>query len=336
MRNSLKVCACAALWIVATGISACDQPVAQTSVYYDLSHSVGTFHPLTDTPNTSDLDRPYENSRPGATSGGSQAVRIAKPNFPAKLGYFQWGMFLVDEHYSTHVDSQHHFIATDPDLQIENPDRRTVAGLTLDDLIGPIVFIDITDRVQGELDKNGGRPSADTAVTDFSDGGQATIRASDLEAVEPYLVDGAFIVLKLGWEQFFWGRWDGNGWMHPYNNGMNHPGMTREAVEWLLAFENRTGIRINGFVADNVAVESGESILGEGGSVSGAMPVLNGLYLHAAGLQHGWKIVENAANLGVLADHPQGSCKLIIGAPKVAGASGTPARLIAECRDPAG
>jgi kynurenine formamidase len=318
--------------LVIAGLSAsCVAPKSNEAVYYDLSHEVPTFAPFQGALDRADLNRPFGNSRPAATSGGFQAVRRAKPDFPGRLGYFQWGIFVLDEHYSTHIDSQHHFVTTAPELQIDDPDRRTVAAFALDDLIGPIVYIDVSDRVQLELDKNGGQPSPDPEVTDFGESSMATVRVADLAAVEEFLVDGAFLVLNLGWAQFFWGASPANSWLHPYNNAMNHPGLTKAAVDWLLALEKRKGFHIKGFVADNIAVESGATILGPDGTVLAERPQLNGLYLHAVGLQRGWKIIENATNLEVLASHPQGSCTLIVGAPKIAGASGTPARLIAAC-----
>ncbi len=39
---------------------------------------------------------------------------------------------------------------------------------TVEDLIGKAVVIDISARVQAELDKNSGKPSPDTKITDFS------------------------------------------------------------------------------------------------------------------------------------------------------------------------
>lgn len=321
---------CVVLAVAGLSVS-CIAPQSDEGVYYDLSHDVPTFAPLEGAMDSADLSHPLENSQPAATSGGFHGVRRAKPNFSARLGYFQWGILLVDEHYSTHIDSQHHFITTAPELRIAVPDRRSVAGLTLQDLIGPIVYVDISERVQLELEKNGGKPSPDPAVTDFGESGMATVRVADLEAVEDFIVDGAYLVFNVGWEQFYWGAPPANSWLHSYNNGLNHPGLTKDGVNWLVDLEERKGIRINGLVADNIAVESGATILGPGGTVLGDQPQLNGLYLHAIGLQRGWKIVENAANLGVLASHPQGSCTLIVGAPKVVGASGTPARVIAAC-----
>ena len=97
----------------------------------------------------------------------------------------------------------------------------------------------------------------------------------------------------------------------------------------MIALEEEKGIRINGLVADNIAVESGESLLGKDGSIDEEPPRINGPYLHALGLQRGWKLVENVANLHLLQNMPQGSGTLIVGASRIIGVSGAPARVMA-------
>ena len=66
----------------------------------------------------------------------------------------------MDEHFATHVDSQCHFVTTDPELTIDQPDRRYAHEFTLGDLIGPLVYIDISERVDAELKKNSGQRNA--------------------------------------------------------------------------------------------------------------------------------------------------------------------------------
>lgn len=235
----------------------------------------------------------------------------------------------MDEHFATHVDSQCHFVTTRPELKISEPDMRYAHEFTLADLIGPLVYIDISERVENELAKNKGIPSPDISITDFSNNSAATVRLSDIEPLEKYICEGAYLVFNTGWEKTWWGENPENGWLHPYNNALNHPGVTPEVVDWLIALEDRRGFRINGLVADNIAVESGESLLGKGGSVTIEPPEINGPYLHALGLQRGWKLVENLANLHQLRDLPQGEGTLIVGAAKIMGVSGAPARVIA-------
>ena len=105
--------------------------------------------------------------------------------------------------------------------------------------------------------------------------------------------------------------------------------MTPEVIDWLIELEEKKGFRINGLFADNIAVESGESLIGPGGSVDVQPPKIYGPYLHALGLQRGWKLVENAANLNLLKNMPQGAGTLIVGASKIIGVSGAPARVMA-------
>jgi kynurenine formamidase len=121
-------------------------------------------------------------------------------------------------------------------------------------------------------------------TTDFSKTSQATVRLSDIEGLEEFITDGAYLVFNTGWEGMWWGENPENGWYHPYNNGLNHPGLTPEVVDWLIALEERKDIRINGLVADNIAVESGDSLLGTDGSVDEQPAKINGPYLHALGL----------------------------------------------------
>lgn len=295
--------------------------------YIDLTHTAPTFEPEQGDMTRPDLTRPVAGSTP--VCGHGLGTRLKKNDFQARAGYFQWGLFCLDEHFSTHVDSQCHFITTDPALSIEEPDMRYAHEFTLEDLIGPLVYVDISAKVNRELQKNAGRPSPDTRLTDFGNNSDATVRLADIEVLEPCIRENAYIVFNTGWEKTFHGRSPENGWYHPYNNGLNHPGVTPEVVDWLIDLEDRKGFRINGLAADNIAVESGESLLGEGGSVDAEPAVINGPYLHAIGLQRGWKLVENLANLEQLKGFPQGAGTLMVGASRIVGVSGAPARVVA-------
>lgn len=302
-------------------------------VFYDLSHPVPLFKPLGGDSTRSDLSAPINDSKPVAGSGGNLGVRTAKPNLTVANGTVQWGYFFLEEHYGTHVDSTHHFITTNKNLiTVDDPDQRSVDEFSLQELIGPIVYIDISDRVRRELARNGGKPSPDTSVTNFDNDSGNNVSAADIDVVAEYLVDGAYIVINTGWEEFYQGPpAPGSNWAHPYNNLLNHPGITPDAVDRIVAIEKARDIRIGGLAADNIAVESGHSIRGPEMGTDEVNPSEFHMYLHAVGLPRGWKLVENAANLDVLSAHQQGSCTLIIGAPKLVGASGSPARLIAMC-----
>ena len=304
-----------------------------TPIFYDLSHPIPLFEPREGDSTKSDLSRPVNDSKPVAGSGGDQGVRTAKPNLSVANGTVQWGYFFLEEHYGTHVDSTNHHLTNNESLiTVAEPDQRSVDEYSLQELIGPIVYIDISDRVRKELAKNGGKPSPDRSVTNFDNDSGNNVSAADIDAVADQLVDGAYIVINTGWEPLYEGPPPtGSNWSHSYSNMLNHPGLTPDAVDRIVAIEKARGIRIAGLAADNIAVESGHSIRGPKMGTDTVNPNEFQMYLHAVGLPRGWKVVENAANLAVLAGHQAGECTLIIGALKLAGASGSPARLIAMC-----
>jgi kynurenine formamidase len=308
-----------------------DSPL-QAYNFHDLSHIVPFFHPLHGDNTKSDLSKPSGNSKPVAGSGEMLGTRTIKPPFQTKTGMVKWGHLYMEEHYSTHVDSTDHYITTDESLITHHPqDHRSAEEFTLEELIGPMVYIDISERVKKELAKNGGKPSIDTSITNFDNDSGNNIGIDEINAIADQIVDGAYLVFNLGWEQNYVHPPLKSNWEHPYNNNMNHPGITPAAVDRLIEIENERGIRIAGIAADNIGVESGHSIRGD-------MPTdrLNPrefvMYMHAVGLHRGWKIIENAANLSALSPYKNGDCTLIVGAPKMAGSSGSPARLIAMCK----
>ena len=98
--------------------------------------------------------------------------------------------------------------------------------------------------------------------------------------------------------------------MHPYINGLNFPGFGKAAVEKLIEIEERKGVRINGIVMDNLAIDSGES----GRGSDGKNPFGDGWHTHRLGLARGWKLLENAAGTGQIANET-GDCTLIAGDP---------------------
>lgn len=305
-------------------------------VFYDLSQLVPLFAPLDGDSTVSDLATPVGGSRPVAGSGGLLGVRTPKPTLQLVNGRLQWGYVYYEEHYSTHLDSTDHFLTTNKELlTVDEPDRRGVHEFSLAELIGPIVYIDISARVAVELSKNDGQPSPDVSVTNFDNDSGNNVTKADIDAVAEHILDGVFIVMNLGWQPFYEGPpAAGSNWAHPYNNMLNHPGITPDAVDRLIEIEAQRGVRIGGLVADNIGVESGHSLRGpEMGTDALHVPGFH-MYLHAVGLSRGWKLVENATNMSVLSPYPQRACTLVIGAPKAAGASGIASRLIAMC--PAG
>ncbi len=224
-------------------------------------------------------------------------------------------------------NSTDHYQNTPGNLSVPKHDNRSTEEYGTKDLIGPIVFIDISDRVAKELAKNGGNPSPDTKVTNFSDDTPNTVTAADIAKVERQIVAGSWLVIRTGWDKFFFGRPPENPFMHPYNNGLNYPGMTAAAVTKLKDIEDKKKIRINGIAMDNLSIDSGHSGRGPDNNPNG-----RGWYAHHEGLQRGWKFIENATNLGTLAGKRADQCALIVGSIKLVSASGAPARLLAMCR----
>ena len=119
----------------------------------------------------------------------------------------------------------------------------------------------------------------------------------------------------------------GNVQDSPYINGWNFPGLSAAACDKLIEIEDRMGVRINGVAMDNIGIDSGENSAGPKGDL-----VTDSWHCHVRGLQRGWKFVENAANLGQLAEAKLGSCSLFVGAPKLVGGTGGPSRVMALCK----
>ena len=208
-------------------------PALAGSITIDLTHPIPTFHPTEGDPTAPDLNRPWLDSVP-IPSFGQQAV-FSISEFPTSQGHFDLGRIILSEHHGTHLDTPGHYINNEGSMEAGGAapgERKLAHQLTSDDLIGPAVVIDISGRVQAELDKNGGMASADRAVTDFSNGSGNVVGADDIDAVADRIADGVFLVLNLGWSDFFF---QGTDFVNdPYINGFNHPGMNKEAVDRLI------------------------------------------------------------------------------------------------------
>ncbi len=290
----------------------------------DLTHPIPTFKPMEGDPMKPDLGQPWLDSTP-IPSFGQQAV-LSYSQFPTNQGYFDLGTLVLSEHHGTHMDTPGHFVNNAETQAAGNPpaDRRKLAHLLgAEDLTGRIVLIDISGRVDAELAKNGGKPSPDTAVTDFSDDSGNVVTADDIAAVAGRLADGVWLVLHQGWSRFYFQGTDFA--KDPYINGWNYPGLTPAAVDKIIEIEDAKGIRINGILSDVIGVETGENSIGEDDQWT------NSWYAHVHGLQRGWKFVENANNLGQLAMAKPDNCTLVVGALKHVRGGGGPSRVMALC-----
>jgi kynurenine formamidase len=309
--------------LVLAGVFGLATGAAAQTFTVDLTHPIGTFAPLNGDISKPDLTKPYRNSIAVPTFG-AQAVYEVLPKFETNRGYFGLGRVLLADHHGTHIDSPGHFINAANSAEQAKPDQRSIDELKPSELIGPVVFIDISSRVQAVLDKNGGKPSPDRKVTDFSNSSRAVVTKADIDAVKGKIKAGAWIVANAGWSRFFM---EPDMAKSPYINGWNYPGFSQAACDAIIALENAGKFRINGLVMDNIGIDSGENSGGPKGDL-----VTDSWHCHVRGLQRGWKFVENAANLGQLAQARADSCTLFVGAPKTVAAYGGPSRVLAMCR----
>ncbi len=165
----------------------------------DMTYPIPTFEPSPI--GSGALGKPIMGSKP-IGSFGPQAVIIGLPHFPTGDGHFILQQVILPEHHGTHLDPPGHFNLKQEAMESASPDTRTMDKLTHKDLIGPAVVIDISRRVQAELDKNGGTPSPDLKLTDFSDASGNVVTAADIDAVADQLTEGAWVIMHSGWSQF--------------------------------------------------------------------------------------------------------------------------------------
>jgi kynurenine formamidase len=288
----------------------------------DLTHPIPTFQPMEGDPMKPDMSKPWLDST-AIPSFGQQTV-LSIGQFPTNQGHFDLGTLVLSEHHGTHIDSSAHYVNNADSQEAGNPaadQRKYMHMLDGGDLSGTIVLVDISARIQAELDRNGGRPSPDTSVTNFSDDSGNAITADDISAVADQIDDGVWLVLSQGWSRFYF---QGTDFVNdPYINGWNHPGINKAAVDRLIEIMETKGVKIAGIIADNIGIDSGESAIGVDDKWS------NSWHAHVRLLQRGILFVENATNLGQVA--MAGDCTIVVGAPKHVRGTGGPSRVMAIC-----
>lgn len=313
---------------VATALVAGSAAAQAETFWIDLTHPIPTFKPMEGDPLKADLNQPWLDSKPHPTFDQQAILTISE--WPTNNGYFDSGKLIVDEHHGTHIDSLNHFLNTEATTEeggIPAADRISAERLTVQQLVGPIVVIDISSRVQAELDKNGGKPSPDKSVTDFSDASGNVVTPDDIAAVADKLQNGTWLILNLGWSRLYFDG--GPDWEQSvYLNGFNHPGMNHESVDKLVEVLAEKNIQLAGIGADNLAIDSGEGNVGEGPNMDTDV-----WYTHVRFLQRGILLLENMANLDELstAVNDGASCTLVVGAPKHTRGTGGPSRAMAMC-----
>ena len=126
---------------------------------------------------------------------------------------------------------------------------------------------------------------------------------AEWEASNGRLPDGSCVAMNSGWARYagtgkFAGR-DAAGVMH-------FPGVHPEAAEWLLKERS-----VSGLAVDTLSLDHGPS---------------REFKTHSVWLPAGRWGIENIANLDIV---PPAGATLVVGVPKVKGASGAPARVFA-------
>ncbi|KAJ8280167.1 hypothetical protein GJAV_G00051340 [Gymnothorax javanicus] len=153
-------------------------------------------------------------------------------NLPDGGPFVAYNYYSTIEHMGTHVDAPYHFSRT----------GRTMDHVPLEDLLGPLVVINICNRAMEN-------PDATVSVQDL------------LEWEEKYgiIPDRAFIVMYSGWEEYFGDQMKYVGTMEP-DGAMHFPGFGEDTAKWLVANRNILGLGVDTLSIDPGTTESKLSI----------------------------------------------------------------------------
>jgi kynurenine formamidase len=209
------------------------------------------------------------------TFGGAPQLTISPVTTLDKDGYNINGYTFTNEHTGTHMDAPFHF-----------SDQDTADVIPAQNLIGPLVVVDITAKADKDPD--------------------ALLTEADLRAWErrygriPF---GAIDAMHSGW--------DANINTLKFRNAddqkvMHFPGFGIDAIDWLLANRQAKGIMV-----DTLSLDNGPS---------------TDFAVHFKWLPSNRWGIECAANLGQM---PARGATVVVGGPKIAGASGGPSRVFA-------
>ena len=205
--------------------------------------------------------------------GGQQVFYDKK--FSYEKDTFNLFELRINEHTGTHIDAPLHFSA----------DGKSVAEIEVEDLIAPLVVVDIRARAAENAD--------------------AQLTPDDLKAwidANGDLPEGAVVALNSGWDAHVdtdrFRNADGDGKMH-------FPGFHIEAIQQLLEGSTKA------IAVDTLSLDFGQS---------------PDFAVHNTWLPAGRYGIEGVANLGAL---PATGATIVVGAPKVRGGTGGPARVFA-------
>jgi kynurenine formamidase len=182
----------------------------------------------------------------------------------------------VNEHTGTHIDAPLHFSA----------DGRSVAEIPIENLVVPLVIIDIREKASANAD--------------------AQVTPDDVKAwVSKHgpIPDKACVAMLSGWDAFASGPKFRNA---DDKKAMHFPGFHVEATKMLAETTSASGIGV-----DTLSLDFGPS---------------PDFAAHYAWLPTGRWGLECLANLASL---PAKGATLVIGAPKIRGATGGPCRVMA-------
>ncbi|ODT06129.1 MAG: cyclase [Mesorhizobium sp. SCN 65-20] len=207
---------------------------------------------------------------------GAQQLFI-EPKFTYAKDKFNLNEWRINEHTGTHIDAPLHFSA----------DGKSVAELPVEDLVAPLVVIDI-------------RPKA-------AENADAQVTPDDIKAwisTNGDLPQGAVVAMLSGWGD--------NVATDKFRNlgadgkTMHFPGFHVEAAQLLMEQPS-----IKAIAVDTLSLDHGPS---------------PDFAVHYAWLPSGRYGIEGVANLDKL---PAKGATIVVGAPKIRGATGGPARVFA-------
>ena len=207
--------------------------------------------------------------------GGRQLFMDRKASF-GKDGFNSFEMRL-GEHTGTHIDAPLHFTA----------DGNSVARLAVEDLVAPLVVIDIRDKASKNAD--------------------AQVTPEDIKAwinANGELPRGAVVAMLSGWGAHV--ATDKFRNIDPDGKTMHFPGFHVDAVRALLEAPS-----IKAIAVDTLSLDFGPS---------------PDFIVHKTWLPTGRYGIEGVANLDKV---PVSGATIVVGAPKVRGGTGGPARVFA-------
>jgi kynurenine formamidase len=198
-------------------------------------------------------------------------------------GYFYSSFkFSAEEHGGTHFDAPIHFCAN----------RSTIEKVTLSQLTGPGVVVDVTEKASKDHDY--------------------LISTEDFMAWEKKhgrIPDGAIVLIFTGHGQYYYNR---EKYLGTSLTGaqavpqLHFPGLSPDAALWLV--ENR---KINGIGLDTPSIDYGQS---------------SDFMTHRILCEHNMTMYENVTNLDKL---PEKGSYIIALPMKIKGGSGSPLRIVA-------